>query len=326
MTYQTSVPAAGEAYASSTYQDELTMAALFLASAENSTALYEEAEGYYKTFGLGGYDGVFNWDSKTPGLAVLFSQLAQTGLGGNMSKWQAEAERYFDNIVNKKGPGYLTNGGLLWYNGDSDDASLNPALNAAMLLTRYAPLATSSNRTTAYLDFAKTQVDYALGKNPMSAPYVVGSNPNSPSNPHSAMASGGDDIGAIDTSPPQEAYVLYGAVVGGPDNKDRFYDIRSDWVETEPALDYNAPMLTLAAMHVLNDTSDPFFTSLQAGAYEKNKPKGTPCDAAFSCSGPTLPKGAKIAIGVIVSFVGLVIVGLGVTWIWLAFRRGGKSQ
>jgi hypothetical protein len=53
---------------------------------------------------------VFNWDSKTPGLAVLFSQLAQTGLGGNMSKWQAEAERYFDNIVNKKGPGYLTNG------------------------------------------------------------------------------------------------------------------------------------------------------------------------------------------------------------------------
>jgi len=33
-------------------------------------------------------------------------------------------------------------------------------------------------------------------------------------------------------------------------------------------------MLTLAAMHVLNDTSDPFFTSLQAGEYEKKKPKG----------------------------------------------------
>jgi len=140
------------------------------------------------------------------------------------------------------------------------------------------------------------------------------------------MASGGDDIGAIDTSPPQEAYVLYGAVVGGPDNKDRFYDIRSDWVESEPALDYNAPMLTLAAMHVLNDTSDPFFTTLQAGAYEKNKPKGTPCDAAFSCSGPALPKGAKIAIGVIVSLVGLIIVGLGATWMLLGIRRNGKGQ
>lgn len=65
------------------------------------------------------------------------------------------------------------------------------------------------------------------------APYVVGSNPNSPANPHSAMASGGNDIDHIDTSPPQEAYVLYGGVVGGPDQKDRFYDIRSDWPETE---------------------------------------------------------------------------------------------
>ena len=47
------------------------------------------------------------------------------------------------------------------------------------------------------------------------------------------MASGGNDIEQIDTSPPQEAYVLYGAVVGGPDSKDRFYDIRSDYIETE---------------------------------------------------------------------------------------------
>jgi endoglucanase len=67
----------------------------------------------------------------------------------------------------------------------------------------------------------------------LPVPYVVGSNPNSPSNPHSAMASGGNDIGNIDTSPPQEAYVLYGAVVGGPDQHGRFYDIRSDWPETE---------------------------------------------------------------------------------------------
>lgn len=47
------------------------------------------------------------------------------------------------------------------------------------------------------------------------------------------MASGGDDIGAIDTSPETEAHVEYGAVVGGPDKRDRFYDIRSDWPQTE---------------------------------------------------------------------------------------------
>lgn len=67
-------------------------------------------------------------------------------------------------------------------------------------------------------------------------PYIVGSNPNSPSNPHSAAASGGDDIGKINTSPPKEAYVLYGAVIGGPDKNDNYYDIRSDWPETEVSM------------------------------------------------------------------------------------------
>ena len=67
----------------------------------------------------------------------------------------------------------------------------------------------------------------------LSVPYIVGSNPNSPSNPHSAMASGGNNISAVDTSPAQEAYVLYGAVVGGPNKYDDFYDIRSDWPQTE---------------------------------------------------------------------------------------------
>jgi len=56
---------------------------------------------------------------------------------------------------------------------------------------------------------------------------------NSPSNPHSALASGGTDIGNIDSSPPTETHVLYGGVVGGPDRQDRFFDIRSDWPETE---------------------------------------------------------------------------------------------
>lgn len=47
------------------------------------------------------------------------------------------------------------------------------------------------------------------------------------------MASGGDDISNINTSPPVEAYVLYGGVVGGPDERDRYYDLRDDWPQTE---------------------------------------------------------------------------------------------
>lgn len=45
----------------------------------------------------------------------------------------------------------MSTGGLLWYPGDSDDASLNPALNAAMLLTRYAQIATTQDKKRNYL-------------------------------------------------------------------------------------------------------------------------------------------------------------------------------
>jgi endoglucanase len=146
------------------------MAALLLAWATNSSNYYSQAENYYNQYLLGGSNAVFNWDSKTPGLAVLFAQLANAGasFAGNLSGWQTEAERYFDHILSGGGPSFKTKGtsfpidltlqvkliiagGLLWYPGDSDEDSLNPALNAAMLLTRYAQIATTQDKTTSYL-------------------------------------------------------------------------------------------------------------------------------------------------------------------------------
>jgi endoglucanase len=158
---------------------------------------------------------------------------------------------------------------------------------------------------------------------PHPVPYIVGANPNSPSNPHSAMASGGNDANDIDTVPQQEAYVLYGAVVGGPSPRDLFHDMRSDWVESEVALDYNAPMLTLAAARAMSDASDPFYTRLQAGAYASVKPAGAPCDDAVSagCHGSGLSTGAKIAIGVVVGVIGLLIVCMAAYWFWSMCRR-----
>lgn len=90
---------------------------------------------------------------------------------------------------------------------------------------------------------------------------------------------------------------------------DRYYDIRSDWPETEPALDLNAPLLTLAGLHVINDSADPFYKRMQPGLYAAVKPSGTPCDAAFPCHRNSLSKGAKIAIGVVITVVQLVIIG-----------------
>lgn len=111
-TYQTSVPQAASIYGSSGYGDELTIAALFLALATGSSTTYQEAESYWTKYDLASSNRVFNWDSKTPGLPVLFAQANQvnSGFGGNFTTWRSVAEDYFDAIVNKKGPGFMTQG------------------------------------------------------------------------------------------------------------------------------------------------------------------------------------------------------------------------
>ena len=113
-TYQTSVPQVAAAYSSSGYGDELTMAALLLAWATNSSSLYRDAEDFYTKYELASSNRVFNWDSKTPGVVVLFAQVnqANSSFGGNFTVWRDRAENYFDDIINKKGPGYLTEGGF----------------------------------------------------------------------------------------------------------------------------------------------------------------------------------------------------------------------
>ncbi|KAI0771998.1 Six-hairpin glycosidase [Trametes elegans] len=340
-TYQTAVPQSGDAYASSAYTDDLAIAALFLAltnSGSNGTSYYADAVKWFYSGNLGpqlhlGDETVFNWDAKTPGVPILAAQLASSypdvasGSNATLEVWQSVIEGYFDGIVNGRGRSYLTDGGLLIFPGDSDEASLNPALNVAMLMMRYAQsnLTTSQDARDRYTAFAQGQLNYALGKNPMSVPYVVGTHPNSPANPHSAISTGfappNGSLTApedLDGDPPEEAYVLFGGVVGGPAADDRFWDLRSDWVQNEVALDYTAPLLTLAAQALVRGDGDPYYTQVRAGAYEEVRPGGWPCDAAIQtgCKHSGLSTGGKIAVGVVVSVVGVIIVALGAYWVW----------
>ncbi|KAL1411829.1 hypothetical protein Q8F55_002797 [Vanrija albida] len=314
-TYSQSVPQIKAAYSSSGYGDDLAIAALALAAATNSSDYYHDAYNYYQQYALSGKRQVWNWDSRSPAVFVLFAEVANArpgiaqaaGLATNLTGWQAEAEAYLDSIVDGK-QGYLTKGGLLFYPGDSDEASLNPAVAAATLMLRYAPLASSPAKAAAYNSFAKGQIDYLLGDNPMARVYVVGQHPNSPQNPHSALAAGGNNINNIRNDPPTEAYVLYGAMPGGPLKSDKFWDYRDDWVQTEIALDYNSNLPSIAAFQIVNGSADPFYVGLQAGSY--TTPGGQPCDAALPC-GSSLSAGAKagIAVGVILG-VAIIVAAL----------------
>lgn len=101
---------------------------------------------------------------------------------------------------------------------------------------------------------AKSQVDYILGDNPMGMSYLVGYGAHYPSRVHHRGASvisykkSKGFIGCTqgyDTwfkSPDPNPNVVDGALVGGPDYLDRFFDKRPNFVQTE-ACTYNSATL-----------------------------------------------------------------------------------
>ncbi|KAK3581334.1 hypothetical protein CHS0354_016177 [Potamilus streckersoni] len=95
-----------------------------------------------------------------------------------------------------------------------------------------------------YRCWAMSQFHYALGNNPQNRSYVVGFGNNPPQRPHHRSSScpmipapcGWDE--QTNTGP--NPHVLYGALVGGPDQSDVYVDDRKDYVKNEVACDYNA--------------------------------------------------------------------------------------
>lgn len=89
-----------------------------------------------------------------------------------------------------------------------------------------------------FLPWAKAQMEYILGKNPMGYSYEVGYESNFASHPHhrsshcSATQSMDDPIVQVHT--------LWGALVGGPDLKDVHVDETKDYIYNEVTDDYNA--------------------------------------------------------------------------------------
>jgi hypothetical protein len=90
----------------------------------------------------------------------------------------------------------------------------------------------------AYEAFAKQQVDYVLGDNPLNQSYVVGYGENSAHNAHHRTAHGSwkNDV----YEPVDNRHTLYGALVGGPTEAGDYVDDRNNYINNEVATDYNA--------------------------------------------------------------------------------------
>lgn len=323
-TYQKATKGVEWAYPSTDYADELVLSSTFLALATGNQTYADYAQRTYTDNHFPFPNGVLNWDQHTPATPVLLAQLAiaQPSMNVNLAKYQSDAESWLDGIVNKNMPQtFTTPGGLFWFDGDSDSASLNPSLNAAWLMMLYRSLASSAAKGQSYRSFAESQLDYALGKNPMNAVYPVGIHPNSAQNPQSALASGGTNAKLIDTVPATEAHVLYSGVVGGPDKDDNYYDQRSNWEQTEVAVDSQSPLIMLAAHQLAMNASDPFYVGMTESRVILSYESG---------SGGGLSAGAKAGIAVAVIVIVFALLAALAWWQrerlngWIRRRRFSK--
>ena len=219
------------------FQDELTWGAAWLNVATGDAVWLFKAELEYKKLStqaqsdIKSYKWTQNWDDKSYGCYVLLSRL--TG----KAQYKEDAERWLDYwSVGYKGERIKhTAGGLAWL---EQWGTLRYAANTAFLALIYSDTCADAAHQARYREFAASQIDYILGKNPQARSYVVGFGNNPPRNPHHRGAHGTwlDNL----QQPVESRHVLYGALVGGPDANDVYADSRGDFVKNEVALDYNA--------------------------------------------------------------------------------------
>jgi endoglucanase len=222
------------------YWDELAWGAVWLFRATGDTTYLDKARLYYPMMGFSDQAGTTpafawsqNWNDKWPGVYVLMAKLT------NEARFKTDAQRWLDYW--SVGAGRRTPAGLMvvdvW-------GVLRYAANTAFAALVYSDALAASGGdptlVTRYHDFAKRQIDYALGDNPRNSSYVVGFGTNPPQRAHHRGAHSAWFGGGPSDPPDLNRHVIYGALVGASSDDTGFVDDRSQFQITEVATDYNA--------------------------------------------------------------------------------------
>ena len=241
-------------YRSSHFYDELFYAANWLYIATGDNSYLDKAKGYIPNLGkmLGegdklAYGWGHCWDDTMQGGMLLYAI--------NTGEYKDHVKKHLDRWVNGTEAKKL-DGGLRWL---TTWGCLRYANTAAFLASVASDTIFKDEDTSAYVTFAEEQVNYSLGDNPRNSSYVVGYGENSPKNPHHRTAHGSwkNDLAV----PANNRHILYGALVGGPNEDGSYEDDRQNYINNEVATDYNAGFTAMLCKMVekYGGTTDPNF-------------------------------------------------------------------
>lgn len=250
-------------YRSSHFYDELFYAANWLYIATGDKAYLDKATSYIPNLGteLGSdelkYSWGMCWDDVMQGGLLLYA--INTGDSFYTSRVKKHLDYWTDSVATLDGGGkWLTTWGCLRY-----------ATTAGFLASVACDTVLDGTDTTKYQTFYQDQIDYCLGDNPDSQSFVVGYGENSPQNPHHRTAHASWK-NALDT-PVTNRHVLYGALVGGPNEDGSYEDDRQNYINNEVACDYNAGFTALLCK----------MADEKGGTPDKNFPEPETHDAEF---------------------------------------------
>ena len=240
-------------YRSSHFYDELFYAANWLYIATGDQTYLNKATSYIPNLDreLGStelkYTWGMCWDDVTQGGILLYA--INTGDSTYINHVKKHLNYWMDSVKTLNGGAkWLTTWGCLRY-----------ATTAGFLASVACDTILNDTDTSKYQSFYEDQINYCLGNNPDNQSYVVGYNENSPKNPHhrTSHASWKNDLAIPDTN----RHILYGALVGGPNEDGSYEDNRGNYINNEVACDYNAGFTALLCKMVSSygGQTDPNF-------------------------------------------------------------------
>ncbi len=172
-----------------------------------------------------------------PGFIDEFKEAAGKSPYEEMDCWASIAkavETYMSG-----GIGTITPAGYWWLSTCGSARYNTAAQLVALVYDKY----NNNGKPGKYSEWAKGQMEYIMGNNPLNRSYIVGYNENSVKYPHHRACSGLTKC----EDPDEHRYVLYGALAGGPDVEDKHNDITKDWIYNEVTIDYNAAFVGACA-------------------------------------------------------------------------------